>query len=74
MTKLDENCSRRKVLLFMARLLTAIGLTSLGIKLASPGLGKILLDSNSNCKGCHFEQNTCVPGTVTCRKAGEQNE
>lgn len=72
MTKFSEKYSRRKALLLMARFLAAIGLTSLGIRLVSPGKDKVLLDSKSICKGCHFEQNTCVPSTTTCRRAGDK--
>jgi len=70
MTYFRKNFNRRKALLLIARFLAAIGLTSLGIKLTSPGIGKVLLDTKKNCKGCHFEQSTCMPGTATCRKTG----
>ncbi len=72
MIKLGDNCSRRKALLFLGRVLAALGLTSLGIKLASPGKNKVLLNAKSDCKGCRFEKGTCIPQTQTCRRNEEQ--
>ena len=71
-----KNSTRREVLLWIARVAAALGLSGLGVKL---GLNDLDLPADGvphqegeKCRGCLFRKSTCVPGTPTCRKEADK--
>lgn len=60
--------SRRDAILWLVRLLAALGLTSFGIKIGLQQPTEIPHKNQPQCQNCVFAKSTCVPKTPTCRK------